>query len=127
MYADDCKIYRKISNDDKIKLQEDIDSFQKWCLLNELEVNSDKCASIIFTRKKLSGERQYSLNGTNLRNERVIRDLGVDFSSSLGFSEHIGRVVSNALKILGFIRRFSNDFKDAKILKILYCSLFELI
>jgi hypothetical protein len=124
MYADDCKIFKEIhSEEDRIMLQGDVNRFNEWCEINKLAMNVDKCVSITFSRKFKSTSREYSLNGKTLMQVDSVRDLGVDFEAGLSFSKHISKSISSALRVLGFIRRFSQDFRDPMILKILYCSL----
>ena len=49
LYADDSKIFKVISNEtDCDELQKDINKFNDWCLENELQLNTDKCATIRF-------------------------------------------------------------------------------
>jgi hypothetical protein len=122
MYADDCKIFKEIhSEEDSILLQQDVNRFNEWCVINELGVNVDKCVSITFSRKIRSTSREYSLNGKTLMQVDSVRDLGVVFEAS--FSKHISKSISSALRVLGFIRRFSQDFHDPMVLKVLYFSL----
>jgi len=53
MYADDCKIFRKISsvNDHDI-LQNDLDELHSWTLKWGLKLNIQKCKYIIFVFPK---------------------------------------------------------------------------
>jgi ribonucleases P/MRP protein subunit RPP40 len=124
MYAEDCKVFKIITTPgDAELLQKDVENFGNWCKDNELDVNAEKCSSITFTRRKFQSERVYSLNGSELENVTSVRDLGVVLDSNMNFSSHIGQITSTAMKVLGFVRRFSSDFKDLSVLKRLYCAL----
>jgi hypothetical protein len=124
MYADDCKIFREISCDnDMRKLQEDIHNFNEWCVENKLEVNASKCFQITFSRSKQESERIYDLGGNRLNSSYCAKDLGVVFNSKMNYNEHLNQIISSANKVLEFIRRFSKDFSDPWIIKVLYCSL----
>lgn len=45
------------------------------------------------------------------------------FSSNNTFKVHNTMVYEKAIKVLGFLNRASNEFKDINCLKVLYCSL----
>lgn len=62
----------------------------------------------------------YNILSTNLSTINSIKDLGVLYDSKLTFSHHIITMVSNAYKMLGFIRRCSQDFKNPESFKLLY-------
>ncbi|KAK9731037.1 hypothetical protein QE152_g14017 [Popillia japonica] len=51
--------------------------------------------------------------------ERVVRDLAVEFDSSLSFIPHVETTVRSASKMLGFAIRNGNEF-DSETLKRLY-------
>jgi ribonucleases P/MRP protein subunit RPP40 len=124
VYADDCKFYRTIQDDENMKLlQHDISRFSQWCQDNELNVNASKCSYISFTRRKGEATRNYEMEMVKLDSVTSVRDSGVDLSVKMDFSPHINRVKSSAMRVLGFIRRFSNDFKDLSVLKLLYYAL----
>lgn len=124
MYADDCKIYKTISSDvDSVQLQKDLNRFDEWCDNNQLFVNTGKCSHISFTRQRNRNQRSYFLNDKLLAVNENVRDLGVEFCLNLSFSDQVNSAVSKAMKVLGFIRRFSKDFDDPDVLKTLYFSL----
>lgn len=53
LFADDAKIFRKIHDQgDCIALQNDLNSLEVWCNANNIVLNVDKCASVMFSRKK---------------------------------------------------------------------------
>lgn len=86
-------------------------------------VNVGKCSAITYTRNKSDETRNYQMGDAMLKKVNEVRDLGVDFASNLSFKSHINRVTSNAMRVLGFIKRFSKDFKDPNVMRILYCAL----
>ena len=53
----------------------------------------------------------------------TIKDLGVFYDSSFSFVDHIQHVTAKALRMLGFIRRATIDFRDPLSLVSLYKSL----
>lgn len=79
MFADDNKLYARISNKrDCSHLQESCDSVNEWCKINELFLNIDKCEIMTFTRKK-TGEivYPYSIDSKALERVSSKMDLGV--------------------------------------------------
>lgn len=65
----------------------------------------------------------YSINNTSLESVSHIKDLGITISSNLNFRQHIENIISKALKILGFVKRHSFDFKNPHSLQLLYNAL----
>lgn len=58
-----------------------------------------------------------------LRADRVIKDLGILFSSNLTFNEHIDSICAKAYRNLGFVKRYRDEFKNVHCLKPLYNAL----
>jgi len=65
----------------------------------------------------------YTLGGSILQTSHTVRDLGVTIDGSLKFSNHINNICSIAMKNLGLIKKFGQDFKNPSTLKSLYQSL----
>lgn len=63
------------------------------------------------------------LNNNNLTKVNVIKDLGVHFESDLSFKLNHNLVMNKAFKILGFVSRNTQNFKNIICLKTLYYSL----
>lgn len=78
--------------------------------------------SCYLLKKKGGINFTYTLKDHSLQKVDEIRDLGVTHDSKLLFDTHINNIVKKASKNLGFIMRSSKDFKNAKTLKILYCT-----
>lgn len=117
------KIMRQVrSYRDAELLQDDLDRFQRYCIINQLHLNVTKCFVCSFTRKPNPIVYTYKLSQTTINRVSVIKDLGVKFDSKLLFDSHIEEIVDKAAKALGFIFRISSDFKNIKTMKILYCA-----
>ena len=124
LYADDTKIYTRVKNlDDCIKLQNDLDRLSLYCSSNGLHLNVKKCCVISFGRKTHKIDFCYNLFNENLKRVIEVRDLGLQLDSELLFRSHITNITSKAYKMLGFIFRQCNDFKQASSLILLYNSL----
>jgi hypothetical protein len=123
MYADDVKLCFQLKDAFcHSYLQADLDSFQSWCRVNLLILNSSKCKLMTFYRT--SPELvSYTLCGCALERIALVDDLGIRLDRKLKFSEHISTMVNKAMGILGFIKRWSKEFDDPYLTKTLYTSL----
>jgi ribonuclease P/MRP protein subunit RPP40 len=121
MYADDLKVYRKISNThDCEMLQRDIIRIQEWCKCNNLFLNVQKCHAMSYTNKSTTILFDYHIDHCLLTRDNMICDLGITFDTRLTFSNHINVIVSGALRSLGFIIRCTKNFSDIRSLNMLY-------
>lgn len=124
MYADDCKIYKKIADhNDTLKLQQDLNSVCNWCYENDMKLNIGKCQIMSFYRKKNPVIHDYYLNATQLGRVTQFKDLGVLFDRKLSFSLHLDYLISSSNMKLGMIFRFGKEFNSLLIYKTLYSSL----
>ena len=64
----------------------------------------------------------YTLSGSSLARLATVNDLGVTFDPKLLFVDHIIRVRSTALRLLGMLYRFT-DIKDPAALKLFFTSI----
>lgn len=116
-YADDTKIYMKITNDiDQTKLQLDIDSVAQWCTTNKLELNPIKTKHISFNRAINRSNHQYTILSSDIANESNIKDLGIHFDNKLTFKKHIATTITRVNQLIGFIHRRHRELKEKKIL-----------
>ena len=123
LFADDVKIFKKVVNlDDARILQNDINTITAWCDANKLQLNKSKCNVISFTRRREITYQyfNYNINGHTLNRVQTIKDLGVTFDSKLTFENHIKNITTKAYKMLGFISRSLNHFKQPYTYKLLY-------
>lgn len=123
LFADDLKLFTKIKNfDDALRIQRDIDTIIAWCRENKLQLNSNKCFVISFTRRHAPTFQHfnYNINGQSLDRINSIKDLGVIFDSKLSFENHTQNTISKACRMLGFISRSLNKFKKIDTYKTLF-------
>lgn len=124
LYADDLKIFYSINNDqDKLRLQEDLDRFSLYCSQNSLTLSLDKCKVITYTRKRKFAKHSYTLCQAILSRVDVIRDLGIILDSKLKLDLHVDTIVSKAYKMYGFVMRACKSFKCVTTLLYLFKSL----
>lgn len=120
-YADDLKIYKKISSiTDCLDLQRDLDVLWTWCNVNCLCLNLTKCCVVSYSLKRSRIIYNYNIDDHVLARMSEVSDLGVIFDDKLRFTRHIRETVSGAMKSLGFIKRSCADFNDPAVLTVLY-------
>lgn len=106
LFADDCVIYRRISNnEDQILLQKDLQKIENWCSLWLMTLNLSKCKFMHVTRCRSELNYTYTLMSTCLSLVESYRYLGILLTTNLTWSEHILKLVAEASQALGYIRR----------------------
>lgn len=124
LFADDFKFYLKIiSILNCATLQLAIDQLSRWCNLNNLDLNINKCQVMSYTRKKNVIMYPYNIGGKELARATQIRDLGVIFDEKCSFVPHIENLISSAFRVYVFIVRNSVYFASTKTLLSLFNSL----
>ena len=124
MFADDTKCYKVIDTlNDVTCLQQDLHSISTWACDNELSFQPVKCENLRISRKRCSLSRCYDLNSVTLKTVSSIRDLGVQVTKDLLWAEHIQIIISEANKMLGFLRRNCSNNVQNNVQKTLYIAL----
>jgi len=123
IYADDIKIFKAIDNSQEAhEFQLDLKSFCNWCSSHHMLLNISKCKTMCFSRSRIVMDFDYFLNDNLIEKVKLYKDLGIIFKFNLSFHNHIQYCISKAHSMLGFVKRFSKDFYDPYVLKILYIS-----
>ena len=103
-YADDTKVFRKVTNDtDKQSLQDDLDKLVKWSEKWQMLLNFGKCKCIHIEHGNM--DEEYKVGDAVLGRNTQEKDLGVTFSGDMKVSEQCGIAASKGNQILGLIRR----------------------
>ena len=106
LYADDVKIFRKITSPaDGLLLQRDLSLLSAWSVRWGLTLNPAKCKSFTMTLRRAPVQTKYFINSTELDHVSKIRDLGVTLDSKLTFASHVSDIVSRANRALGLLTR----------------------
>jgi hypothetical protein len=106
LFADDCLLYREITNsDDQEKLQKDLNSLEDWCHDWGMSFNAKKCNILRISRSKNPLQTFYKLGNTILEEVPSAKYLGVELDNVLSFNKHISSLASRGNSNLGFIRR----------------------
>ena len=108
MFADDVKIYRRITcAADADLLQADLQRLCRWSETWKLSLNPAKCKSFRMTLKTKPILTTYFVKNTALEHVNSIQDLGVTLDTKLTFGPHIQNTVMKANRALGgLIRSF---------------------
>ena len=103
-FADDTKVFRKVTNDtDKKNLQDDLDKLVKWSEKWQMLFNFGKCKCIHIGHGNM--DEEYKMGDAVLGRTTQEKDLGVTFSADMKVSEQCGIAASKGNQILGLIRR----------------------
>ena len=107
MFADDVKIYRRITcAADAALLQADLRRLCRWSDTWKLNLNPAKCNSFRMTLKTKPLETTYyEIENTALEHVNTIRDLGVILDTKLTFGPHGDVTVKKANRALGVLIR----------------------
>lgn len=123
-YADDIKMFMEVREDqDCVRLQSDVNAFEKWCTENHLRINSSKTKVVSYTRKTHNIVFPYVIRTDFLERVGRVKDLGVVFDSTLHFSCHVDYVVNVALRALGCACRITKEFHNPSTFLRLYGAL----
>ena len=95
LFADDVKVYIDIDEpSDGVYLQKALDIIASWADEWQLPVSVSKCS--ILTVGRVYDIIRYHLNGTELPQSNICRDLGVTITSDLSPSQHISEITLKA-------------------------------
>ncbi|KAI5748173.1 hypothetical protein M8J77_022635 [Diaphorina citri] len=124
LFADDFKLFRKISGDGDCRLlQEDISSVSSWLSNIKLAFHPNKCEVMTITRKRSMIHHEYCIGNVQISRVTVKKDLGVTFQTNLKFDQHINNILSSSNSTLGLILRHSKFFSDIDTIITLYTAL----
>ena len=124
IYADDVKLFLPVKSvADCEKLQCDLKAFSAFTSRCNLNINSDKCAVITFTKCSNPIAFQYELDAKAIARVTSIKDLGVQLDAGLTFNDHVNTIVSEGLTLYAVIKRFGSELDEPYTIKALYVSL----
>ena len=106
MFADDCLVYRTITNtEDHLSLQQDLNTLVKWSDSWQMKFNVAKCSIIHVTQNRSKISHNYTMNDEILQTATTHPYLGVELSSNMKWDSHINIVTRKAHQMLGFLSR----------------------
>jgi hypothetical protein len=124
LFADDTKLFKKISNtNDCFNMQVAIDRLVTWSTLWRLDLNPSKCVVLTLSLKRKPILFDYRIGDAPLRRVSHQRDLGIIIDSKLTFTFHVQLIVGKANRLFGLIKRNFYLVNNVKALKLLYITL----
>ena len=125
MYADDILYHRPIQDTRELKeVQSDVTKLEEWSDDNLLQLNPQKCKSVILSKKRCPTTRSVSLYlcGSELEEVEIFKYLGVLLSRNFSWSDHISELCTKVRKILGLLyRQFYNNVDSATLKQLYLC------
>ena len=120
MFADDAKIFRKITcKNDALLLQDDIRQLEVWSDKWLLKFHPEKCHLLSLGKlENIKYCHRYKVNGQEIEHMFEEKDLGVIMDSELTFAEHIAEKVNKANSLVGIIRRSFSYLDQDTFVKI---------
>ena len=95
---------------DVTRIHEDLQSLETWPGQSLLSFNIDKCVHNTIGTKKFDMARNYKINGENIKEVQLEKDLGICLNNKLTFETHITK---NANKANGMIAVTKKSFTKA--------------
>ena len=94
-----------VQSADRVALQRDLDSLQKWCDTWGMRFNAKKCQIMSITREKSHLTHLYTLCGHVLSSVQEAKYLGITLTDELSWSSLVRSIHNRANSTLGFLRR----------------------
>ena len=117
LFADDSMLLKEIKTDqDQIKLQEDLRALESWEEQWQMNFNPSKCNSMTASSgKKETLKKDYYIHGQKLEYSKSSKYLGVTITEDMRWTQHIDMLASKGHRSVGFLRRnFSSCSTKAK-------------
>jgi len=117
MYADDVALYYGGNDINQLilKMNDDLRSFNEWCVFNGLDISIEKSNYMIFHKAhdtKFTIKEKVYIQSNELVRVYTFKYLGVILNPSLFFNEHFDMVslkLNSAIAKIQCIKRFVND------------------
>ena len=121
-FADNTTVSKKIEKEeDKQKLQEDLDKIYKWAEDNLMIFNKNKFEQLTYGETtNIEIEMYKNPSNENIKRGDVVRDLGVIASSNMSFKEHIKSVTLSCRVISGMLLRTFQTREPEVMLKLFH-------
>ena len=103
MFADDCKLYGLVGNENLNKLQIDLCELERWSLKWQLPFNVKKCKVLHFGKN--NPEHEYVLYDHILETSDQQKDLGILVDNKLKFHSHAAAASKKVNQVLGVIKK----------------------
>jgi len=113
LFADYAKLVCEIKTEtDSTNLQLILNKFVLWSKINYILLNIDKFKVIYFISKTDPILKQHKINDFSLSKINSIKDLETYFEIDLGFKMNHKIILNKSYKMLGFLYRNTNKFRN---------------
>ena len=118
LFADDTSFFIEDRSPTSlaVRLQDAVDSLSTWFDKWHLSVNVEKTALLVIRGRLQPLEISIKLNGEAIPQVRSHKHLGVTFSESLTWSNHVNDISEKAARRIGLLRRFKSRLPKLPIL-----------
>ena len=130
LYADDTKIWRRISSyNDCVTLNNDIASLKNWADINRMNFHPTKCKVLALTLKHPNYYVlpfdcfSYTLGDNVLDYSPEEKDLGVIISTKLNWDSQHNSIITKASRQLGLLKRTCHFVNNKSLKRALYITL----
>ena len=118
IFADDTKLYSKVDTIREVEeIKNDLEHIEQWSRDWLIKPNPSKCSVMHIGKNNPSVD--YKLNGRNIKETKIEKDLGVYVQDNLKFERQINNSVRKANNMIRIIKH-TFTYLDSKSLSILY-------
>ena len=124
LFADDTSLYTEHSNQNDliVKINRGLLSVSDWLTANKLSLNVGKSNMLLFKppNSTNSSTLNVSLNGTEIKQETVVKYLGIKIDNKLSWCEHISYIHTKISQGIGVICKLRNLLPQNSLKNIYY-------
>ena len=104
LFADDCIIYRKISDSSDIeRLRTDLNRLGEWAVENKMKIHPGKSKAVSFIEARVKERIRYYFGDQLIPEASSFKYLGIIICSYLNWADHVNCTLQKAWKALHFI------------------------
>ena len=105
-FADDKRVVMEITtNEDQVKLQEDLQKLYCWADRNNMEFNGGKFQHLGYGTRLPDKVDYLTVNGGSIEEASSLKDLGIMMSANANFDIHISEICAKGRSMAGWILR----------------------
>ena len=127
MYADDTTLYFNLEDFESHNrvnvINNELEKINVWLKVNKLTLNVDKTKCMIFHKRRMIEQINFSINNTVIDQVFQFSFLGILLDENVSWKNHITMVTNKLSKITGILYRLKYTFPK-HILITIYNSLF---
>ena len=119
-FADDTRVNKMINNPNDIEeMQRDLENIYEWAERNKMVFNENKFEQMTFGNTNNAPRIQYKTpSGVEIQSKDNIKDLGIIVQGDLNFSEHINKIATECIVIMGMLLRMFETREREPMIKM---------